>query len=62
MAIAALAVARAWADHDAGLRSPAMNPAVVALLWAGAALVVGMAVIAIVTVVARRRSSEPHDG
>jgi hypothetical protein len=56
MMLALIASAPAWADHGAGLRSPAMNPVVAALLWAGAAFLVGMAVVAIVTVLARRDS------
>jgi hypothetical protein len=57
-----LAAAPAWADHGAGLRSPGMNPVVAALLWAGAAFVAGMAIVAIFTVLARRRQPPPHDG
>ena len=57
-----IAPAPAWADHGAGLRSPGMNPVVSALLWAGAAFLVGVAVVALVTVLSRRRPSEPHDG
>lgn len=52
----------AWADHGGGLRGPTMSPVLTALLWAGAVLLVGMAVVAIVTVLSRRRSAEPHDG
>ena len=57
-----IASAPAWADHGAGLRSPGMNPVVSALLWAGAAFLVGMAVVAIVSVLSRRRQSQPDDG
>lgn len=57
-----LASGPAWADHGAGLRSPGMNPIVTALLWAGAAFLVGIAVVAIVTVLSRRRQSQPDDG
>ena len=57
-----IASAPAWADHGAGLRSPGMNPVVSALLWAGAAFLAGVAVVALVTVLSRRRPSEPHDG
>ena len=52
-----VATAAAWADHGAGLRSEGLNPIVAALLWAAAAFLVAMAVVAIVTVLARRRSS-----
>lgn len=54
--------APAWADHGVGLRDPGMKPVVAALLWAGAAFLVGMAVVAIVTVLSRRRQSQPDDG
>jgi len=53
-----LAPAAAWADHGVGLREPGMSPLVAALVWAGAAFLVGVAVVAIVTVLTRRR----HDG
>ena len=51
----------ARADHGGALRSPDMSPIATALLWAGAAILVGMAVIAIVTLWSRRRSSSPPD-
>jgi arginine exporter protein ArgO len=56
-----IAAAPAWADHGVGLQSPGMHPVVTALLWAGAAFLVGMAVVAIVTVLNRRRQSQPDD-
>jgi len=56
-----IAPAAAWADHGVGLREPGMNPVVAALVWAGAAFLVGMAVVAIVTVLSRRRQSQPDD-
>ena len=56
------APALAWADHGAGLRAPGMHPILSALLWAGAAFLVGLAVVAIVTVLGRRRPSERRDG
>jgi hypothetical protein len=55
-AVACLVPASAWADHGGELRSPGMNPLVTALVWAGAAFLVGMAVIGIVTVLSRRRN------
>ena len=59
-AIPALFVAApAWADHEAGLRGPGMSPIATALLWASAAFLVGLAVIGIVTLLSRRRSSPP---
>ena len=53
--------ASAWADHGGGLSSPGLSPAVTALLWASATFLVGIAVIAIVTVLSRRRSPPPPD-
>jgi hypothetical protein len=54
----ALVVARpAWADHPAGLRSEGMHPVLYAVLWAAVAFALGMAVVAILTVLSRRRSS-----
>lgn len=38
-----------------GLRSPGMSPLVEALLWAGLAVLVGVVVVAIVTVLSRQR-------
>ena len=58
---ASLMATAAWADHEAGLRGPGMSPIATALLWAGAALLAGLAVIAIVTLLSRRRSSPPPD-
>ena len=60
--LSTLAAAHAWADHGVGLRSEGMSPIVAALVWAAAAFGVGMAIVAIVTVIARRRPSEPRDG
>jgi len=49
----------AWADHGAGLRSAGMSPLVEALVWGGLALLVGLVVFAIVSVLfPRRQSSE----
>ena len=56
-----LMTAAAWADHGGGLRSPGMSPIATALVWAGAAVVSGMAVIAFVTLWSRRRSPPPPD-
>ena len=55
------ASAPAWADHG-GFRTEGMNPVLAAILWAAAAFLVGMAIVGIVTVLARRRPSEPRDG
>lgn len=50
------AVAPAWADHGGALRSDGLSPLAAALLWAALAFLVGIAVVAIVTVLTRRRS------
>jgi len=50
--------ALAWADHGAGLRSAGMSPLVEALVWAGLAFLVGVAIVAIVSVLRRRRQPE----
>jgi hypothetical protein len=54
--------APAWADHGVGLRSPGMSPIVAALVWGSAALLVGVAIVALVTVFVRRRPAPPQDG
>jgi len=51
-------VRRAWADHGGGLTAPPMSPWLNAVLWGLAALAVGVAIVAIISVVTRRRSSE----
>ena len=61
MTMILVAAAVAWADHGGGLSSPGLSPAVTALLWAGATFLVGIGVIAIVTVLSRRRSPPPPD-
>lgn len=58
----ALAASPAWADHGPGLRTEGMSPIVTALVWAGAAFLVGMAIVAIITVLSRRRRAAPPDG
>jgi hypothetical protein len=61
-ALAALVVtAPAWADHSGGLRTEGMNPIVPTLLWAATAFLVAMAIVAIVTVLTRRRPSARRD-
>jgi hypothetical protein len=60
--LALIASTPAWADHPGALRSPAMNPVLAALLWAGAAFLVGIAIVAIVTVLGRRRRPQSPDG
>jgi len=53
--------APAWADHGGGPGSSAPNPIVTALVWAGATLLAGIALIALVTLWSRRRSPPPPD-
>jgi hypothetical protein len=57
--VLAAAAAPAWADHGGGLSRGEPNPVVTALLWAGGAFLIGLAVIAIVTLWSRRRSPPP---
>lgn len=59
--VALMISAPAWADHGGGLGNGPMSPIVTALVWAGAAFLVGLAVVAIVTVLTRRRPAEPPD-
>jgi hypothetical protein len=56
-----LAVGHAWADHPGGgPRTEGMHPVLSAVLWAAVAFALGMAVVAILTVLSRRgSSSEP---
>jgi hypothetical protein len=61
-ALAALVVtAPAWADHPGGLRTERMNPVVATLLWAATAFLVAIAVVAVVTVLTRRRPPAQRD-
>jgi len=46
----------ALADHGAGLRSAGMSPLLEALIWAALAFLVGLAIVAIIGVLARRRT------
>ena len=60
-ALAALVpTAPAWAEHPAGLQTEGMNPVLATLVWAAAAFLVGIAIVAIVTVLARRRPLGPR--
>ena len=47
----------AWADHGGGLGRAASSPVAEALFWAGLTLLVGVVLVAIITVLARRRTS-----
>lgn len=51
-----LVAAVALADHGVGLRTP-RSPLVDALLWGAAVLVLGLAIVAIVSVLTRRGPS-----
>jgi hypothetical protein len=55
-ALVLLASSPVAADHP-GLRSGPANPLYEALIWAAGAFLVGLAVVAIVSVLARRRRS-----
>ncbi|HMH53392.1 MAG TPA: hypothetical protein VK548_24370 [Candidatus Acidoferrum sp.] len=55
------APATAWADHGGGLSRPGPHPIFTAFLWAGATLLAGLAVIAIVRLLSRRRAPRPPD-
>ena len=61
LALTVLVSVSAWADHGGELRSPGMSPIMTALMWAGAAFLLGMAVIGIVTVLSRRPGGSPRD-
>jgi hypothetical protein len=50
----------ARADHGGALRSAGMSPVATALLWAGAVILIGLTVIAIVTLRSRRRLPPPE--
>jgi hypothetical protein len=55
-----LAASRAGADHPGAFRTEGMHPVLVAALWAAVAFALGLAVVAILTVLSRRgSSSEP---
>lgn len=54
IATSVLAVAPAWADHPAGLRSQGWSPLTAALVFGGLALLVGAVVVIIVMVLTRR--------
>ena len=49
-------VQRAWADHGGALRQTPLSPWLQAVLWGFAALAAGLAIVAIINVVTRRRS------
>jgi len=51
-------LAAAWADHGDATRAAPASPLVQALMWAGAVLLLGVAVVAIVSALARRGRPE----
>ena len=59
--LVSLTTGAAWADHGGELRSPGLGPITTALVWAGAVVLLGLAVLAIVTLWSRRRSAPPPD-
>ena len=54
IALLALDTAVAWADHPGALRSEGWSPITTALVFGGLALLAGMLVVVIVTVLTRR--------
>jgi multisubunit Na+/H+ antiporter MnhC subunit len=54
--LAGLAVA--WADHGDATRAAPASPLTQALMWAAVVLLLGVAVVAIVTVLSRRGREE----
>lgn len=57
-ALLALDAAAAWGDHPGALRSEGWSPLTAALVYGGVALLAGMLVIVIVTLLTRR-SDDP---
>jgi hypothetical protein len=53
-ALLALDASAAWADHPGALRSEGWSPLTTALVFGGLALLAGMLVIVIVTLLTRR--------
>ena len=58
-AMVALTAAEAWADHPGALRSEGWSPLTAALVFGGLALLAGMLVIVIVTLLTRRDDRSP---
>jgi hypothetical protein len=54
LAAAALGARPAWADHPAGLSTGSWSPLTAALVFGGLALLAGMLVVVIVTLLTRR--------
>jgi uncharacterized membrane protein len=51
-------LATAWADHGDATRAAPASPLMQALLWAAVVLLLGVAVVAIVTALSRRGRQE----
>jgi drug/metabolite transporter (DMT)-like permease len=58
-ALLALDAAAAWADHPGALRGEGWSPVTAALVFGGLALLAGMLVIVIVTLLTRRGGDRP---
>lgn len=51
-------LAAAWADHDDATRAAPASPLIQALIWAAVVLLLGVAVVAIVSALSRRGRQE----
>lgn len=51
-------LAAAWADHGDATRAAPASPLIQALIWAAAVLLLGVAVVAIVSALSRRGRQE----
>jgi hypothetical protein len=58
-ALLALDAVAAWGDHPGALRSQGWSPITAALVFGGLALLAGMLVIVIVTLLTRRGDDSP---
>jgi hypothetical protein len=58
-ALVALDTAAAWADHPGAFRSEGWSPITTALVFGGLALLAGMLVVVIVTLLTRRGNGSP---
>jgi multisubunit Na+/H+ antiporter MnhC subunit len=51
-------LAAAWADHGDAMRAAPASPVIQALIWAAVVLLLGVAVVAIVSALSRRGRKE----
>jgi hypothetical protein len=58
MSVVLALLAAAWADHGDATRAAPANPLTYALMWAAVVLLLGVAVVAIVTALTRRGRQE----